>query len=129
MEQRLLLEIEEALRKKEREALKQKYEIRVSKKLGLNDTAFINGEYKKVFCLIETSPIALWNHIYTRGTKTSLTQTAYAKLKMAVSKINPDHIEENTKKRSQHNALKKFNREANNGTLGTPHSKFHKKEP
>lgn len=109
-----------------KEMLKQKFDLNVSKKLRESDSVFIGGSYKKIFSLIELDPIGLWNHIHTRGNKTSLVRTAYAKLKMAVSKIDPSLIEANSKKLSFLLAKKRLNKEANNGILGSPESKFHK---
>ena len=113
--------------KEEKEFLNQRYDLRVSRKLGLNDNIYINSAYKKIFAIIESDPIALWNHIYTRGNKTSLVTTAYRKLKLAIEAINPKLIEENTRKKNSHNARKKLNKEINMGILGTPQSHFHKK--
>lgn len=122
------MEVVEKPKKTLKLALTQQYDLCVSKKRRESDTVKIDEVYKNISTLIETDPIALWNYIHTRGNKTSLVRTAYSKLKMAVSKIDPKLIEENSKKRSQHIASKKLNREANNGILGTPQSNFQKKK-
>jgi len=128
MELNEFMEVVEEPKKTLKLALSQKNNLCVSKKLRENDAVKISGIYKKVFSLIESDPIALWNYIHTKGNKTSLVRTAYSKLKMVVSKIDPKLIEENSKKRSLYYATKKLNREANNGILGTPQSNFQKKK-
>jgi len=128
MELNEFMEVIEEPKKTLKLALSQKNNLCVSKKLRENDAIKIGGIYKKVFSLIESDPITLWNYIHTKGNKTSLVRTAYSKLKMAISEIDPELIEENSKKRSLYYATKKLNREANNGILGTPQSNFQKKK-
>jgi hypothetical protein len=101
----------------------------VSKKKRDQDSIVVDGERIVISTLIENNPLKLWAIIHTKGSKTSLVRTSYAKLKEAVAKIDPALIEKVNKEHEQYKARRKIAIELENGTLKTSKSHFRKLNP
>ena len=77
----------------------------------------------RIYDLIKSYPIALWNMIHQVNSKVSLVRTAYAKLK---TKIDPSLIEEVKKKHEKRKAVRQLKREIANGFINAKNSRFKK---
>lgn len=103
-------------------------EFCITKKLREQDAFTINGISKNIGYFIKNSPQELWDKIHTRGSKLSLVRPAYAHLKEAINKINPKLLEKIEKDRELYKIKLRVINENKQGILGTPESKFRKKE-
>lgn len=99
----------------------------VTSKLRLQDAIkwHHKGEERvdRIYDLIKSYPIALWNMIHQVNSKVSLVRTAYAKLK---TKIDPSLIEEVKKKHEKRKAVRQLKREIANGFINAKNSRFKK---
>ncbi|GAA4270034.1 hypothetical protein [Hyunsoonleella aestuarii] len=83
----------------------------ISKKIRLNDIIKWKDNYVRIDFMIDRHPFELWNMIYKpkKGhNKVSLESRAYQTLKIEISKIKPELLEEVKRKRKMHKIKKKI---------------------
>lgn len=90
----------------------------VYKKLRLKDIIKWKGSYVRIDSMIDNHPLDLWNMVYNkekRQNSISLDARAHRALKIQVTKLKPELIEDLNNKKKQHRDLKNLKQKLKNG--------------
>jgi hypothetical protein len=90
----------------------------VYKKLRLNDIIKWKDSYVRIDSMIDNHPLDLWNMVYNkekRQNSISLDARAHRALKIQVTKLKPELIEDLNNKKKQHRDLKNLKQKLKNG--------------
>ena len=89
----------------------------VYKKLRLKDIIKWKGSYVRIDSMIDNHPLDLWNMVYNkekRQNSISLDARAHRALKIQVTKLKPELIEDLNNKKKQHRDLKNLKQKLKN---------------